>query len=74
MASKSDARPATQDLIDSIRGAFQRYTRETRHKAWYDGVNSAQGKNAIEKLIKNPKVPIIGVYKFLKFKEWLENS
>lgn len=74
MASKTDSRPAVQDLIDAIRGVFSKYTRETRSKAWHDGIQSTSGKNAIDKMIKNPKVPITGTSRFLKFKEWLENS
>jgi hypothetical protein len=73
MSSKSDSRPAVQDLIDAIRGVFSKYTRETRSKAWHDGIESTSGKAAIQKLIKNPKVPIVGAYRFLKFKEWIEN-
>jgi len=73
LASKTDSRPAVQDLLDSIRGVFSKYTRETRSKAWHDGIESTSGKNAIQKLIKNPKVPIVGAYRFLKFKEWLES-
>ena len=73
MASKTDARPATQDLLDAIRGVFAKYTRETRNKSWHDGIESASGKAAIQKLIKNPKVPIVGSYRFLKFKEWLNS-
>ena len=71
---KNDARPAVTDLISAIRGVFTQYTRETRDKAWHKGIESVDGKNAINKLIKNPNVPIVGQYRFLKFKEWLNLS
>jgi len=70
--SKNDSRPAIQDLINSIRDVFKNYTRETRDKAWHKGILSSEGRNAINKMIKNPSVPITGTARFLKFKEWLD--
>lgn len=72
--SKNDARPAIKDLIDAIRSVFKKYTRETREKSWKNGIQSADGKNTIDKLIKNPNVPIIAPYKLLKFKEFVEQQ
>lgn len=71
MSQNTDARPAVQDLLNAIRGVFAKYTRSTREKAWDNGIQSADGRKAIDKLIKNPKVPIVGAYRFLKFKEWI---
>jgi len=74
MMSKNDARTATVDLINAIREIFKKYTRETRIKSWKDGIESVDGKEAINKLIKNPSVPLIGIYRYLKFKEWLNQN
>jgi hypothetical protein len=71
--SKNDARPAVKDLIDAIRGVFKNYSRETRDKAWHKGILTQDGRKAIEKMIKNPKVPITGTSRFLNFKEWLNS-
>lgn len=70
----SDARPATKDLIGAIRGVFQNYTRTTRQKAWKNGIESAEGKQTISRLINNPNVPVVGIYRFLKFKEWFNST
>ena len=71
MSKSSDARPAVKDLISVIRGVFQKYTRTTREKSWKDGIESADGRKTISRLINNPNVPTPGTYRFLKFKEWI---
>lgn len=72
--SSNDARPAVQELIDSIRSVFKKYTKKTRDIAWHNGILSAQGKNAVDKMIKNPSVPIVGTARFISFKEWINHS
>ena len=74
MSKVSDARPAVNDLLNAIRGVFKNYTRAAREKSWKQGIETAEGRNAINKMIKNPEVPVVGVYRFLKFKEWINLS
>ena len=72
-SQKSDARKATKDLIDDIRGVFRRYTRSTRRKSW-DALMSPGGKSVVNKLINDPKAPVTGIPRLLRFKEWLDHS
>ena len=70
-SKSSDARPAVKDLISAIRSVFQKYTRTAREKSWKDGIESAEGRKTVHRLINNPSVPVVGAYRFLKFKEWI---
>lgn len=72
MSQKTDPRPAIQDLLDAIRGVFKKYSKPAREKSW-QGIQSAEGRDSIQKLIKNPAAPVTGTSRFLKFKEWLVN-
>lgn len=71
--AKSDARPATSDLISNIRSVFKKYSKSARRKSW-DALTSSEGKSIINKLINDPKTPVTGVPRLLKFKEWLEDN
>ena len=73
MSQVSDSRPAVKELISAIRGVFSKYTHEAREKAWR-GIQSTDGKNDINKLIRNPKVPITGTYRLIGFKEWFNQT
>lgn len=70
---KSDSRQATKDLVDSVRSVFKDYSKSARRKSW-DALTSSAGKTVVNKLIADPKVPVIGISRLLSFKEWLNHS
>ena len=70
---KGDARKATSELIGDIRGVFKKYTRSARRKSW-DALTSSGGKSVVNKLINDPRAPVVGIPRLLKFKEWMEKS
>lgn len=72
MNQKSDPRRAIQDLIDSIRNIFKNYSKSSRERAW-EGLQSPDGRKAVQKLIRDPRVPITGVSRFISFKEWINS-
>jgi len=72
MNEKSDARPATKDLLDSIRGVFKHYSKSARRKSW-DALMSPGGKSVVNKLITDPRAPVVGIPRLLRFKEWIES-
>ncbi len=71
MAQKSDARPAIQDLLDAIRGVFKQYSKTAREQSW-KSIETGEGRSAVQKLIRDPKAPVVGTARFLKFKEWMD--
>lgn len=60
---------AIVDMAKSLSGVFKKYSRQTRGKAW-KRLSSARGDKEMEKLAKNPKIPLSN-FKKLQFKEWL---
>lgn len=70
---KSDARKATKDLLDGVRSVFKDYSRSARRKSW-DALTSSGGKSVVNKLIANPRTPVVGIPRLLRFKEWLDHS
>jgi hypothetical protein len=68
---KSDPRQALSDIVYSTRDVFKKYSRGARKKAW-DSLQHGEGKKHMASLVNNPDKPIVGVYKWLSFKEWLE--
>lgn len=72
MPQNSDARDATRDVIEVLKGIFKRYSRTARRKAW-ERVTSKSGEGIVRKIINNPGVPTPGLDR-LAFKEWLEKN
>jgi hypothetical protein len=71
--TKSDPRKAVEDLVHDIKNIFKQYTKNARQKSWV-AVNSPNGKHLINKIIKDPSVPTIGLARLLNFKEWINNQ
>jgi|688.fasta_scaffold56382_2 hypothetical protein len=67
---KSDPRQAISDIVHSVRDVFKKYDRTARKRAW-DSLQRGEGKKNLAGLIDNPTKPIVGVYKWLSFKEWI---
>lgn len=70
---KSDPRQAISDMVFSLRDVFKKYDRHSRKKAW-NSLQNGDGKRHMGELIDNPGKPIVGVYKWLSFKEWIEED
>lgn len=70
---KSDPRQAISDMVFGLRDVFKKYDRSARKKAW-DSLQHGEGKKHMAGLIDNPSKPIVGVYKWLSFKEWIEHQ
>lgn len=69
----SDARPALEDLVRSIKSIFEKYTQHARGKAW-KALTSPKGKALINTLVPNPKRPTPGLRRLLSFREWMEQA
>jgi hypothetical protein len=70
---KSDARKALEDMVFALRNIFKKYDRTARKHAW-KSLNVGQGKKQIEQLLDSPSKPLVGVQKWLTFKEWKEQK
>jgi hypothetical protein len=70
---KSDPRQAISDMVYDLRDIFKKYSHPARKKAW-DSLQQGEGKRHMKGLIENPNKPIVGVFQWLSFKEWLENK
>lgn len=67
----TNTRKAVRELISELRKVFKKYTRNTRKEAW-KAITSKKGERFINKLLTDPTLPIIGVERALRFKEWME--
>ena len=67
----SDARDALVDMVNSLKAIFKKYDRAARKHAWHS-LQVGQGKRHIEQLLDSPGMPVVGIQKWLTFKEWRE--
>ena len=70
---KSDARKALVDMVMALRAVFKEYDRTARKHAW-KSLQIGEGKRQIEELLNSPSRPLVGVQKWLTFKEWKEQK
>jgi hypothetical protein len=71
--SNSDAREALTDMVLSLRSIFKKYDRGARKKAW-KSLQIGQGKHEINQLLDSPSKPLVGIQKWLTFREWIETQ
>ncbi len=69
----SDARRAIKELAGGIQSVFKRYSKTARRSAW-EGLTHGGGAELINKLIQSPSKPLVGVERFLRFREWMESN
>lgn len=52
--NSSNKSKAIVDLMDAIKGVFDKYDVATRKKIWQE-ITSSKGKELVDKIVKNPK-------------------
>jgi hypothetical protein len=67
--SSSDPRDALGSLFGCLQSTFKKYDRAARTKAW-KAIHTGKGKEEVNKLLNSPSHQVVGIPRFLNFKEW----
>lgn len=72
MGLKTNKTEAAKDMAKALKGVFEKYSFDSRQKAW-EALQKGNGRLAMEKLLIHPSGPTTGFNK-LSFKEWLNEE